>query len=73
MTRLSNLIGKNVQTESGNYLGRANEVRASGGVVTAVICGPLGFLQRLFPTRRGRWVPWSRVRHITSSAIICDD
>jgi sporulation protein YlmC with PRC-barrel domain len=73
MTRLADLIGKRVQTESGIYLGRAHEVRAKDGEVTAIICGPLGFLQRLFPTRRGRRIPWERVRGITSSAIICDD
>jgi sporulation protein YlmC with PRC-barrel domain len=73
MMRLSDLIGKRIQTESGLYLGRSHEVRVRDGNVLAIIYGAPGFLQRLFPTRRGRRVPWERVRNITSSAIICED
>ena len=73
MTRLSDLVGKKVRTEGGVYLGRVHEVRARQGQVIALIYGTSGFLQRLFPTRRGRRMPWKRVRGFTSSTIICDD
>jgi len=73
MMRLSDLTGKHVRTESGDSLGKAHEVRIKNGEVVAVVCGARGFMQRFFPTGRGRRIAWDRVRAVTHNEIVCGD
>jgi sporulation protein YlmC with PRC-barrel domain len=73
MTRLSDLRGKRVRRENGEGLGRVYEVHIAESRVTALICGGLGFLQRLTTARGGHRVPWEQVVKVTAKEIIILD
>ena len=51
MTRLSDLLGTHVRTESGDHMGRVHDLRAERTArsleVTGLIVGKLGLLERL--------------------------
>jgi sporulation protein YlmC with PRC-barrel domain len=70
MIRGSDLQGKMVRDEAGAALGRLDELHIQAGVVTTLVCGPVGFLQRLMPSRRGRRIPWGAVKAIEAHQII---
>jgi sporulation protein YlmC with PRC-barrel domain len=70
MIQGSDLQGKMVRDEAGASLGRLNELHIRDGVVTILVCGPTGFLQRLMPSRRGRRIPWSAVKAVEAHQIV---
>ncbi len=66
----SDLQHKIIRDEAGQTLGRLHELHIRDGVVTALICGPAGLLQRLAPTRAGLRIDWSLVKKITPREIV---
>jgi len=85
MTRLSDLLGVHVHTESGHHLGRVHDLRAeltSRSVkVNGLVVGRLGLLERLgigAPESGARIrttdvVPWSAVVRADRRAIVVPD
>jgi sporulation protein YlmC with PRC-barrel domain len=79
--RLSELLGTKVTTVSGRSLGHVHDVRArwtdeGGLVVTGLLIGSIGALERLGvarPARRGGFVPWADVLESGPSAVIVRD
>ena len=70
---LSELIGKKVVDETGALLGSVHEVRVKNADVEALICGPLGFLQRMASYRTGRRIAWKHVKKVGSDIITIGD
>jgi sporulation protein YlmC with PRC-barrel domain len=68
--RASDLQCKQVRDDHGRRLGRLDELHIRDGVVTTLVCGPVGLLQRFMASRAGRRVPWSDVIAVTPDAII---
>jgi sporulation protein YlmC with PRC-barrel domain len=68
--RLSYLRDKTIKTLDGESLGRVHEVHCESGVVTALMCGPGSFLERLTAKKEGRRIPWACVRKITDSEVL---
>ena len=85
MTRLSDLIGTHVHTESGEHMGRVHDLRAELTTrslkVTGLVVGKLGFLERLgigAPESGARIrtqdvIPWSAVVRADRRAIVVRD
>jgi sporulation protein YlmC with PRC-barrel domain len=85
VTRLSQLLGTPVRTESGRSLGRVRDVRAvirpRTAVVTGLVVGRIGFLERLgigSPEAKGRTerrdiVPWNVVISAARNQIVVRD
>jgi sporulation protein YlmC with PRC-barrel domain len=71
--RLSDLRDKPVRSLDGKKVGRIHEVHAKDGKVTALMCGPAGFIERLTARRKGRRIDWSDVRKVTADAVIVAD
>jgi|tagenome__1003787_1003787.scaffolds.fasta_scaffold20575879_3 sporulation protein YlmC with PRC-barrel domain len=71
MLRVSDLVGKKMQDESGKALGRVSEIRTKNSRVTVLVCGAEGFLQRMTGFRAGTRVKWEQVRKIEGNTIIC--
>jgi len=61
---------KIVRDEDGRCLGRLDELHIRDGVVTTLVVGPLGLLQRFTASRAGRRIPWRRVIAIEADAIV---
>jgi sporulation protein YlmC with PRC-barrel domain len=86
--RLSELLTRQVVTESGRSLGKVHDVRGELGSgrlrVTALACGPLGFLERYGVDTGGTGgpsqakvhghpaVPWARVVRVGAKIVIRD-
>lgn len=68
--RLTDLRDKKVVTLDGEKLGRIHEVHCDGGLVTAVMCGPGSFYERLTAKKKGRRVPWECVVRIEPKQVI---
>jgi len=68
--RLSALRDARLVTEDGQKLGRVHEIRAEDGRVTALDCGPGGFIERLTARGTGRRIPWEKVRKIDGKVIV---
>ena len=68
--RLSDLRDKKVRTLDGELLGRVHDVHSSGGRVTALMCGPGSFFERLTGKKEGRRVPWESVKRVEAKAIV---
>jgi sporulation protein YlmC with PRC-barrel domain len=85
MTRLSDLLGVQVHTESGDHLGRVHDLRAEltsrSLQVTGLVVGRLGLLERLgigAPESGARIrtrdvVPWSAVVRANRRTIVVRD
>jgi sporulation protein YlmC with PRC-barrel domain len=71
--RLASLIGAEVRDAAGSRLGVVHEVYARDGKVQALGIGIVTFIERLRARRRGRRIPWSKVRKIEKGAIIVDE
>jgi sporulation protein YlmC with PRC-barrel domain len=48
-------------------------VRVKNAYVEALICGPLGFLQRMASYRTGTRIAWKRVKKVGSDIIAIGD
>ena len=85
MTRLSDLLGVHVRTESGEHLGRVHDLRAEltsrSLEVNGLVVGRLGLLERLgigAPESAARIrtqdvVPWSAIVRADRRAIVVRD
>jgi len=70
--RLSDLRDKRVRSLDGETLGRVHEVHCEGLKVTALMCGPGSFIERLTARRAGRRIAWDKVRRIDRDALVVD-
>jgi sporulation protein YlmC with PRC-barrel domain len=70
--RLSDLRDKRIRSLDGETLGRVHEVHCEGLKVTALMCGPGSFIERLTARRAGRRIPWDKVRRIDRDAVVVD-
>jgi sporulation protein YlmC with PRC-barrel domain len=68
--RLSDLDGKKVRSLDGETLGRVHEVHCDKGRVTALMCGPASFIERLTARKDGRRIPWECVRKVDRREIV---
>ena len=68
--RLSDLRDKTIRTLDGERLGRVHEVHCDKGKVTALDCGPGGFIERWTGKGQGRRIPWDCVRKVEAKAIL---
>lgn len=71
--RLSDLRDKRIRSLDGETLGRVHEVHCEGLRVTALMCGPGSFIERLTARTRGRRIPWESVQRIEGNAIVIAD
>nr|NUR36618.1 hypothetical protein [Sphingomonas sp.] len=67
---LSELRGKKVRSLDGETLGRVHEVHCDGGRVTALMCGPGSFVERLTARKEGRRIPWEFVKRVERDAVV---
>ena len=86
--RLSELLNRKVVSESGQQLGRVHDVRGElvegRLMVTGLVCGKLGILERYGIATHGSGgpgqakvhghpvIPWERVVHVGSEIVIRD-
>jgi sporulation protein YlmC with PRC-barrel domain len=70
--RLSDLRDKRVRSLDGKSLGRVHEVHCEGLKVTALMCGPGSFIERLTARRAGRRIAWDKVRRVDRDAVVVD-
>lgn len=68
--RLSDLRDKKIRTLDGETLGRVHEVHCEKGRITALMCGPGSFLERLTAKKQGRRIPWEYVKRVETGAVI---
>jgi sporulation protein YlmC with PRC-barrel domain len=68
--RLSDLRGRKVRSPDGETLGRVHDVHADKGRVTALMCGPGSFIERLTGKKGGRRIPWEFVKRLERDAIM---
>lgn len=68
--RLSDLQDKKIKTVDGKTLGRVHEVHCENGIVTALMCGPGSFIERLTAKRDGTRIPWECVRKVTEREVV---
>ncbi len=64
MIRLSGLRNARVCTLDGDQLGRVHEVHCDKERVTAIMCGPGSFIERLTAHKKGRRIPWDYVTKV---------
>ena len=67
---LSDLRDKKVRSLDGESLGRVHEVHCEKGRVTALMCGPASFLERLTARKKGRRIPWECVKRVQPNEIV---
>jgi sporulation protein YlmC with PRC-barrel domain len=72
MIRTADLHGKRVRSESGERFGRVHEIEVKQGRVETLICGGLGFWQRLTNALTDHRIPWHRVRDIAEEILVAD-
>jgi sporulation protein YlmC with PRC-barrel domain len=68
--RLSDLQDKKVRGLDGETLGRVHEVHCDKGIVTAIMCGPGSFIERLTAKKKGRRIPWEWVCKVTDGEVV---
>ena len=68
--RLSDLRDKKIKTLDGETLGRVHEVHCEKGRITALMCGPGSFIERLTARNKGRRIPWECVKRVEAGAVI---
>jgi sporulation protein YlmC with PRC-barrel domain len=68
--RLSDLRDKKVRSLDGETLGRVHDVHVDKGEVTALMCGPGSFLERLTGKKEGRRIPWEFVKRVETDAVV---
>lgn len=68
--RLTDLRHAKVRTLDGESLGRIFEIHAEDGQITAIVCGPSGFFERLTSKEHGRSIPWEAVKRIEAKAVV---
>lgn len=68
--RLSDLRDKKIKTLDGKTVGRVHEVHCEKGIVTALMCGPGSFIERLTAKRDGTRIPWECVRKVTEHEVV---
>ena len=68
--RLTDLQDKRVRSTDGKTLGRVHEVHCDKGKVTAIMCGPGSFIERLTARKEGRRIPWEMVLHVEAKAVV---
>jgi sporulation protein YlmC with PRC-barrel domain len=68
--RLTDLRHKEVRSLDGERLGRVFEVHCDKGRVTAIMCGPASFIERMTAKRQGRRIPWEFVKRVEPDALI---
>src|SRR5215217_5360726 len=68
--RLSDLRDKKVRTLDGETLGRVHDVHVDKGGVTALMCGPGSWIERLTARKQGRRVPWECVRRVDGDQVV---
>jgi sporulation protein YlmC with PRC-barrel domain len=68
--RLSDLRDKKVRSLDGETLGRVHDVHVDQGTVTALMCGPGSFLERLTGKKEGRRIPWEFVKRVEQDAVV---
>jgi sporulation protein YlmC with PRC-barrel domain len=68
--RLSDLQDKKVRGLDGETLGRVHEVHCDKGIVTAIMCGPGSFIERLTAKKKGRRIPWECVCKVTDGEVV---
>jgi len=77
MKKLTDLLGQRVRADDGTDLGRVWDVRAEGRHdnatycrIDALICGPLGLLERLgLQSRRFRTIAWTDVLKVDARGL----
>jgi sporulation protein YlmC with PRC-barrel domain len=67
---LTDLRDKKVKTLDGETLGRVHEVHCDNGRVTALMCGPGSFIERLTAQKKGRRIPWVCVRKVSDDEVV---
>ena len=67
---LTDLRDKKVKTLDGETLGRVHEVHCDKGKVTALMCGPGSFIERLTAETKGRRIPWACVRKVSGEEVV---
>jgi sporulation protein YlmC with PRC-barrel domain len=70
--KLAELCGKPVVGKNGTKFGVVHEVRAKGGKVEALDCGPGSFLERMTGRTQGRQISWQEVLAVTQAQILVD-
>ena len=70
MIRLCDLRNKPIRTLDGKRLGRVHEVHCEDGRVTALMCGPGSWIERMTSKSRGRRIPWECVRRIDDKGVV---
>jgi sporulation protein YlmC with PRC-barrel domain len=68
--KLSDLRDKKVRSLDGEVLGRVHEVHCDQGRVTALMCGPASFVERLTAKKEGRRIPWEYVRRVDAKGVV---
>lgn len=68
--RLSDLRDKKVRGLDGETLGRIHEVHCEEGRVTALMCGPWSFIERLTAKTEGKRIPWECVRKVSDREVV---
>ena len=68
--RLSDLRHAKVRSVDGTTIGRVYEVHCEGAKITALVCGPGGFTERLGGKRKGRRIPWDCVRKLDDEGLL---
>jgi sporulation protein YlmC with PRC-barrel domain len=71
--RLSDLRDKRIRSLDGETLGRVHEVHCEGLKITALMCGPGSFIERLTARTRGRRIPWEAVRRVERDSVVVAD
>lgn len=70
MIRLCDLRDKPIRTLDGKRLGRVHEVHCEEGRITALMCGPGSWIERMTSKTDGHRIPWESVRRIDAKAVI---
>ena len=70
--RLTELIGAEACDADGRRLGRVCEVFVKDGEVDALGIGTRTLVARLFGHRRGRRIPWRKVKRVEKGRIVVD-
>lgn len=68
--KLTDLRNKMIRTLDGEKLGIVHEVHCENGRITALMCGPGSFIERLTAQRHGRRIPWDCVHRVDAGQVI---
>jgi sporulation protein YlmC with PRC-barrel domain len=67
---LTDLRDKKIRTLDGETLGRVHEVHCDKGKVTALMCGPGSFIERLTAETKGRRIPRACMRKVSGEEVV---